>query len=61
MTFAGGEDLIEERSVDEANGRFVVEDEGDGDAEHGEEVGVVYCAVERVHAPGRSGGYEIVF
>lgn len=53
--------MIEERSVDDANGRFVVEDEGDGDAEHGEEVGVVYCAVERVHAPGRSGGDEIVF
>lgn len=53
--------MIEERSVDDANGRFVVEDEGNGDAEHGEEVGVVYCAVERVHAPGRSGSDEIVF
>ena len=43
--------MIEERSVDDANGRFVVEDEGDGDAEHGEEVDVVDGAVQRVNAP----------
>jgi hypothetical protein len=29
----------------------VVVDEGNGDAEHGEEVDVVYCSVERVDTP----------
>ena len=53
--------MVDERGVDYSDKRLALVDEGDGDAEHGEEVGVVYCAVERVHAPGRSGGDEIVF
>lgn len=39
---AGGEELILEGGVDDADYGAVVEDEGDGDAEHGEEVGIVY-------------------
>lgn len=38
---AGREELVLERGVDDADDGTVVENEGDGDAEHGEEVGVV--------------------
>jgi len=39
---AGGEGLVEERSVDYADYGPVVVDEGDGDAVEGGEVGEVY-------------------
>jgi hypothetical protein len=52
--------LIEEGCVDDTDGGARVEDEGDGDAEHGKEVRVVYCAVEGVDAPGWAGGDEVV-
>lgn len=38
---AGGEELVLERGVDDAYDWTVLDDEADGDAEHGEEVGVV--------------------
>jgi hypothetical protein len=34
--------------------------EGNGDAEHGEEVDVVYCSVEWVDTPCRGGVDEVV-
>jgi hypothetical protein len=34
---------------------------GDRDAEHGEEVRVVYCSVEGVNDPGWGGGDEVIF
>lgn len=37
--------------VDYSDDGDPVETEGDGDAKHGEEVGVVYCSVEGVDAP----------
>jgi hypothetical protein len=61
LAFASGEDLIEEGCVDYSDGGFGVEDEGDGDAEHGEEVSVVYCAVEGVDTPCGCGSDEVVF
>lgn len=47
--------------VDYAYDRLVVETEGDGDAEHREQVRVVYCSVQWVDDPCWRGGYEIVF
>lgn len=41
---AGGEELVLEGGVDDADDGAVVENEGDGDAEHGKEVGVVYSS-----------------
>ncbi len=51
---------VEHRLVDDADDRGPGEDEGDRDAEHGKEVGVVYCAVEGVDNPGWRGGDEII-
>lgn len=42
---ARGEKLICEGSVDDTDNGFVRDDEADGDAEHGENVGVVYGTV----------------
>jgi len=58
---ASGKDLVEKGCVDDSDGGFGVQDEGDRDAEHGEEVSVVYGAVERVDTPGWCGGDEVVF
>ena len=53
--------MVEEGCVDDSDGGFGVQDEGDGDTEHGEEVSVVYGAVEGVDTPGWCGGDEVVF
>lgn len=49
---AGGEELAQEGGVDDADDGDAPDEEGDGDAEHGEQVGVVDGAVEGVDAPG---------
>jgi hypothetical protein len=36
-------------------------EEGDGDAEHGEEMGIVDCPVQRIDAPCWRRGDEIIF
>ena len=41
FAFASREGLVEKRGVDDADYGLVVHDEGDGDAEHWEEVGIV--------------------
>lgn len=51
---------VEDGGVDDADDGDAVEAEGDGDAEHGEEVRVVDGAVERVDAPAWLVGNEIV-
>ncbi len=56
----GGVGDVEHGLVDDADDGRPGEDEGDGDAEHGEEVGVVYGAVEGIDDPGRRGGDEVV-
>lgn len=62
-TLAGAsrKDLVQEGCVNDSDGGFRVQDEGDGDAEHGEEVCVVYGAVKGVDAPCWCGGDEVVF
>lgn len=40
-----GKDLVQKGCVDDSDSRLVVENKGDGDAEHGKEVSVVDCAV----------------
>lgn len=57
---AGGEELGEEGGVYDADDGLSVEEEGDADAEGGEEVDVVYGAVEGVDAPGGGVGNEVV-
>lgn len=42
---AGGEELVCEGSVDDADDGFVGDNKADGDTEHGEDVGVVDGAV----------------
>lgn len=62
FALAGGEELVEEGRVDHSDDGLPRDDEGDGDAEHGEEVGVVDGSVQRVDTPcWISGGDEIVF
>lgn len=50
---------VEDGSVDNADDRDAREAEGDRDAEHGEKMGVIHCAIEGVHDPGRRGGDEV--
>lgn len=45
---AGGEELVLEWSVDDADGWTVLHDEADRDAEHGENVGVIDGSWDRV-------------
>lgn len=42
---------VEDGLVDDADNGLPVEDEGDGDAEHREEVRVIYCSIQGVDAP----------
>lgn len=57
---AAREGLAEEGGVDDADDGASFYGEGDGHAEHGEEVGEVDGAVERVDDPGRRGIDEVV-
>lgn len=62
FALAGGKDLVQEGGVDDADDGNARDDEGDGDAEHGEEVGVINGTVKRVDAPGGVvWGDEVVF
>jgi len=44
VAFEGNVEGLKHGGVDDADGWDAFDDEGDGDAEHGEEMGVVYCA-----------------
>lgn len=55
-----GEELAEERGVDYADDGVAADDKGDADAEGGEEVDIVYGAVEGVDAPRGRVGDEVV-
>ena len=57
---ARGEELIGKRGVDDSDEWFSVVDKGDADAEHGEEVDVVYGSVEGVDTPCWGGVDEVV-
>lgn len=59
-TATGGKQLVQHRGVNDADDGLVIDDERDGDAEHGEEVRVVHRAVQRVDAPCWRVGDEIV-
>ena len=50
-TSAGREELVRKGRVYYSDEGFGVMDESDTDAEHGEEVDVVYCSVEGVNTP----------
>lgn len=52
-TSAGREELVREGRVYDANERFGFVYEGDAHAEHGEQMDIVYCSVERVDTPRR--------
>jgi len=52
ITNQGGVSGVQKGLMDNPDYRLGVQDKGDGDAEHGEEVRVIYCSIKRVHYPG---------
>jgi len=52
---------VQKGLVDDTDDWSVVEHKGDRHAEHGEQVRVVYCSIQRVYNPGGRGIYEVLF
>jgi hypothetical protein len=51
IIYKGGIGRVQKRLVDDSDDGDVIKNEADRDAEHGEEVCVVYCSVQGVDDP----------